>query len=102
MKVGCLTARDTVEASPVDTRARRAVIMVSSFRFQAPTDRDAPGQRTDSRSDSDFGFRFQVSSPDRSGRTRTLPRPLTPSPQAGRGSLPAYIGQQGAVPDLSG
>ena len=42
MKVGCLTARDTVEASPVDAHARTG---------------------------SDYGFKFQVSS--RRGRLRT-------------------------------
>ena len=58
--------------------ATRTMILVSSFKFQAPMGRGVPGQRTDSHSDSDFGFRFQVSSPDRSGRTRTLPRPQPP------------------------
>ena len=43
-QVGCLTARDTVGASPVDARARTG---------------------------SDYGFKFQVSSPDVSGGTLT-------------------------------
>ena len=42
--VGCLTARDTVGASPVDAHARTG---------------------------SDYGFKFQDSSPDVSGPTRT-------------------------------
>ena len=43
-QVGCLTARDTVGASPVDAHARTG---------------------------SDYGFKFQDSSPDVSGPTRT-------------------------------
>ena len=82
----------------------RAVIMVSSFRFQAGGDACVPGQRSRTATRTMIlvsSFKFQA--PMGRGVPGHCPAP-SPLPsrqvginEAGRGSLPAYTGQQGAA-----